>query len=334
MKVNFNVVWLTCDGGSRVVCELANGLISHGEMVSITSLAPLNLGWMDYKPLSKKVQVKLVRPTLLMRMFRKAYLVRNGWNYNLKEVLTRAMPDCDVNVAVHSQLALATLMSGRGKPMHLIQAYEPQTQWYNDPVLARESELSYTLPLKKLCVSEFLAGKVGGFNIGNGVDLGFYRPLHIAKVKGSVMGINTRSRIPWKNGVMLEQVFAELHRRGIPTLSPPRGIRDTEFVQYYNRACIYVFLSWEGYEGFGLQPLEAMACGTCVITSASVDYAHHLENAFVLQKGYTVADVVDAVEVLNSDEALRDRIICNGLATAANYNINKVIRSFLKVIGA
>lgn len=332
MKVNFTVVWLTCDGGSRVVCELANGLVNHGDTVSITSLAPLNLGWMDYKPLNKNVQIKLVKPTLLMRMFRKAYLTRNGWNYNSKEVLARAMPDCDVNVAVHSQLALATLLSGKGKPVHLIQAYEPQTQWYGDPVRARESELSYTLPLKKLCVSEFLARKVDGFNIGNGVDLDFYRPLHIAKVKGSVMGINTRSSIPWKNGAMLEQVFAELHRRGIPTLSPPHGIRDSEFVQYYSRACVYVFLSWEGYEGFGLQPLEAMACGTPVITSPSVPYASHLENAFVLPKIFTVADVVSAVEKLVDDVELRDKLVKNGFATAEKYSFTKVVDNFLKEV--
>lgn len=332
MKVNFNVVWLTCDGGSRVVCELANGLVSRGETVSITSLAPLNLGWMDYKPLSKKVEVKVVRPTLLMRMFRKAYLTRNGWNYNLKEVLTQAMPDCDINVAVHSQLAFATLLSGKGKPVHLIQAYEPQTQWYGDPVRARESELSYMLPLKKLCVSQFLAEKVDGFNIGNGVDLDIYKPLHVAKVKGSVMGINTRSRIPWKNGAMLEQVFAELHRRGIPTLSPPRGIRDSEFVQYYRRACVYVFLSWGGYEGFGLQPLEAMACGTPVITSPSVSYASHLENAFVLPKTFTVADVVNAVEKLLNDFELQFKLITNGFATAEKYSFTKVVDNFLKEV--
>lgn len=332
MRVNFNVLGLTCDGGSRVICELANALVDHDCSVSITSASKLYLDWMDHKPLSKKVVVRVFKPSLLMRMFRKAYLTRNGWNYNICEVLTKNMPSCDVNIAAHSLLALPTLVSGQGKPVHFIQAYEPLIQYRNNDYLTRLSQYSYQLPMKKICVSKSLAEKVGGVNIGNGVDTTFYKPLPVEKNKNLVMGINTRPTLPWKGGTTLEQVFCLLKERGFGVLSPQRGVPDTTFVRYYNLAGIYVFLSWVGYEGFGLQPLEAMACGTPVVTSPSVDFAKHLENAYVLPQNYTPHDVVAAVQEISKDKKLGGKLVKAGLETAARYDFSQVIHKFMKEI--
>jgi hypothetical protein len=332
LKVNFNVTGLTCDGGSRVICEFANMLIANDHSVSITSLNIPYLDWMNHSPLNKKVQVKVIKPSLLMRAFRKAYLTKRGWSYNEKKVLTRTIPDCDVNISAHSLLVYPMLLSGKGKPIHFVQAYEPETQYYANEYLKRESTFSYTLPAKKLCVSEHLAKRVNGVNVGNGIDLNFYRQLGIEKIRNSIMGINTRSYLPWKNGAVLEQVFSELHSQGYIRLLPPRGTPDTVFLHYYNQASVYVFLSWATYEGFGLQPLEAMACGTPVITSPSISYVRNSENAYVLPSNFTVSDVVNAIKELTADKNLCKRLVQNGLETAKQYDFKNVFNNFLREI--
>lgn len=249
MRINFTVSGLTCDGGSRVVCELANLLVANNQSVSITSMTTPFLTWMDHSPLNRKISVKVTEPSLFMRAFRKAYLTKRGWNYNVKEVLGRATPDCDVNIAAQSLLMYPVILSGKGRPVHLVQAYEPDTMYSKDEYFKRESEFAYTLPMKKICVSEHLAKKVNGINIGNGIDLNFYKPLAIERAKQSVMGINTRPYLPWKNGVTLTKVFSELRHHSYNILSPPRGTPDTIFLRYYNRGKTYIFLKLEKLRG-------------------------------------------------------------------------------------
>lgn len=94
-------------------------------------------------------------------------------------------------------------------------------------------------------------------------------------------------------------------------------IEDDERVALMTAAELFVFPSL--YEGFGIPPLEAMACGTPVIVS---DAAALLEtvgkNAMVFRSG-DVTDLSCKIDVLLSDEVRRNILRVSGRKWAENY---------------
>jgi glycosyltransferase involved in cell wall biosynthesis len=66
---------------------------------------------------------------------------------------------------------------------------------------------------------------------------------------------------------------------------PQRNFRPTtsqQMAQLYRSADLFVSTSW--FEGFSIPPLEAMACGTPVVTTNSggiLDFCEHLRSAFI-----------------------------------------------------
>lgn len=98
-----------------------------------------------------------------------------------------------------------------------------------------------------------------------------------------------------------------------------RAPGDDEFARIVSAADIFVFPSL--FEGFGLPPLEAMACGTAVIATDSGgvrDYAQHGLNCLLVPPG-RVEPLAGAILRLIHDHELRRRICANGLNTAAAW---------------
>jgi glycosyltransferase involved in cell wall biosynthesis len=103
---------------------------------------------------------------------------------------------------------------------------------------------------------------------------------------------------------------------------------DAELRRLYSRATVLLYPS--RYEGFGLPPLEAMACGCPTVTTAVgaiPEYASDGSNAFVVQPGDTGAMARALVELLGS-RAERDRLSRAGLATAKRYALARTARLF------
>ncbi len=82
------------------------------------------------------------------------------------------------------------------------------------------------------------------------------------------------------------------------------------------RAVAYVSL----YEGFGLPPLEAMACGTPVVASNTTSVPEVVGDAGLLVDPYKVADIAAALERVLTDDALRAELVARGLRRAADFS--------------
>lgn len=93
-------------------------------------------------------------------------------------------------------------------------------------------------------------------------------------------------------------------------------------------AIAFVFPSL--YEGFGLPPLEAMACGTPVIASNRSSLPEVVGDAGLLVPPQPVA-LADAIQRLLDDRVLRDRLRERGLARAQDFSWQHTARQTLQV---
>lgn len=97
-------------------------------------------------------------------------------------------------------------------------------------------------------------------------------------------------------------------------------LTDEEKIQLYQSATVYASPSI--YEGFGLTPLEAMACGTPVLVANRTSLPEVVGDAGVLAEP-EVRDFRDGLLRLFADEALRSDLSARGLQQASRFSWRK-----------
>lgn len=106
-------------------------------------------------------------------------------------------------------------------------------------------------------------------------------------------------------------------------------IPDKDLPGIYSGAALFVFPSL--YEGFGLPPLEAMACGTPVITSNVSSLPEVVGNAAILIDPYNIEELADAIYRVLSDANLRSEMINKGLSQVKKFSWERCARETLRV---
>lgn len=118
--------------------------------------------------------------------------------------------------------------------------------------------------------------------------------------------------------------------------SAPEGVNFTGYVEdeelpaLYSLASCFVYPSL--YEGFGLPPVEAMACGTPVVTSNVASLPEVTAGAAVLVDPYDVEELAGAVARVLTDDTLRAELARKGLARAGELTWEKSARALLQVL--
>lgn len=105
---------------------------------------------------------------------------------------------------------------------------------------------------------------------------------------------------------------------------------DDELVAAYQGATAFVFPSI--YEGFGIPPLEAQACGCPVIAARAASIPEVLGDSALYFDPLKVADLTHAMERVLSDEALRQDLRQRGKANVARYCWNSSARRVSRLI--
>lgn len=105
---------------------------------------------------------------------------------------------------------------------------------------------------------------------------------------------------------------------------------DVGLAKFYRSAVALLFPSL--YEGFGLPVVEAMACGTPVLTSNVTSLPEIAGDAAYLVDPYSVSEIQNGIERLESDASLRARLRKAGLERAKSFSWDQVagrVRSVL-----
>jgi glycosyltransferase involved in cell wall biosynthesis len=106
-------------------------------------------------------------------------------------------------------------------------------------------------------------------------------------------------------------------------------VTDENLVRLYNTAELFVYPSL--YEGFGLPVLEAMACGTPVITSNVSSLPEVAGSAAILVDPYSVEDIIKAIKNIVQDKELKNDLIERGLERSKVFSWGKASKETLEI---
>lgn len=84
------------------------------------------------------------------------------------------------------------------------------------------------------------------------------------------------------------------------------------------------------YEGFGLPPLEAMACGVPVLTSNTSSLPEVVGDAALTVSPESVEEIAESMRKLSKDDTLRAELQKQGLVRAKKFTWEKTAKSVLK----
>ncbi|MGB7378154.1 MAG: glycosyltransferase family 1 protein [Rivularia sp. (in: cyanobacteria)] len=103
-----------------------------------------------------------------------------------------------------------------------------------------------------------------------------------------------------------------------------------ELPKIINQAIALVFPSL--WEGFGFPVIEAMACGTPVITSNLSSLPEVAGDAAILVNPYSTREITQAMQIIATDERTRSQLSSKGLKQASNFSWQKTGQATTEVL--
>jgi glycosyltransferase involved in cell wall biosynthesis len=326
MKIIFPVLSLEMGGGARFIYHLANALQDKGHDVEVVMPQKGALVW----PLRTKLR-------------------------RVNELTPASIPSADFILPNFYLTVKPAWESQKGRVVRLSLGYEPL--WVPDSETAKQTYLigapimSISQWHRQLLLRETgLESKV----INAGVDTSTFHPYPKQSLLTGRKNIFYIMRDPasgytWKGGTEFLKAVTRLKDQidfdltvSIPenaffTSSVPYQTKtttsDQEMAQLYAQADLFVYTSY--FEAFGLPPLEAMACGTAVVTTdcgGNRDYAQNGSNCLLVPPS-DLEQLSLAIYRLLSNDAERQRIASSGYAFAQSWTWQRTadqVEAFLK----
>jgi glycosyltransferase involved in cell wall biosynthesis len=145
------------------------------------------------------------------------------------------------------------------------------------------------------------------------------------KIKETLLVTTGGSPVP---GKLAKQVFDDGMQAWVRFLP---FIPNDEMPLLYNCASVFVFPSL--YEGFGLPPLEAFACGLPVVSSNAASLPEVLSEAAIMCNPGDVEAFADAIWRLLTDCSLRDKLKTEGRKRAGQFSWAETAKRTISVYG-
>jgi glycosyltransferase involved in cell wall biosynthesis len=349
MRLAFILSSLRLSGGVQVVVEYANRLTHRDHQVTL--VAPSGT-------LDPEVDVSLA-PRVAVRQSQ----LRLGTSMNSVEMarlawsLASAVPPSDVVLSTHTPTTapcfLATRILKRGRPVWLYQDYHEMfvSRTYESWLL-RHAMRWHDMAL---VVSRYCQQELHSYSPGNVVVVGeglshpeLLRPLPRearARGQGPKTILYLGDMRPRKGLSDFLQAAALVYEHldniclvivskeaceiqsHVPLKYIQRPTRP-DLAQLYATCDLFVSASWR--EGFGLPPLEAMACGAPVVLTDSGgvrEYAQSGINCLMVQVR-DIPALAEAMMQVLTDGVLAERLRRNGPPTAAQFTWDNAVDRF------
>jgi len=119
------------------------------------------------------------------------------------------------------------------------------------------------------------------------------------------------------------ELLEAVQKKGIADSVVWHGYKsDEEVLSFYRNAAVFAFPSL--YEGFGLPPLEAMACGTPVIASSSSSLKEVVGNAGILAEPTSTKEWVEGLLKIMDDRDVRGSLSIRGVKRAKGFSCQRM----------
>jgi glycosyltransferase involved in cell wall biosynthesis len=143
-------------------------------------------------------------------------------------------------------------------------------------------------------------------------------------------GYPHRLLVAGRKGWLYQDTFDHVKQAGMESqVDFLDHVPDADLPALFAACDAFVFPSL--YEGFGLPPLEAMACGAPVVCSNVSSLPEVVGDAALLVSPRDIGEMSNAVERVITNRALRDELRAKGFAQAAKFLWERAARETLAV---
>ena len=102
-----------------------------------------------------------------------------------------------------------------------------------------------------------------------------------------------------------------------------------DLIRLYNAADCFLYPSF--FEGFGIPPLEAMACGTAVGVAKATSLPEVVGDAGIYFDPFSTEEIKDTINRLLTDCALKDQLVQKGLLRVKKFSWKESAKKIVDV---
>jgi glycosyltransferase involved in cell wall biosynthesis len=346
MKINYITGAVDFYGGFVVTNHVVNGLVERGHEVTLVlrHRQPLRFDWKaDVRFAERPLDtIKRRASSLVTRVLGQKSLSL----YAALDSMTPAIPDADISIVQSALYVYPAFRSGKGAPFHYVLHFEKLVYEVESPQAVPLVHESMFLPIHRVANSQWCANQLRqhyGLDmpvVNPAIDHDIFYPRERSENRRKRLMCMCK-HVEWKGfRDAIEAVKLVMARRGDVEFvifgADPKfygidvphtyvgKVSKNELAQLYCSCDVLLCPSW--YESFPLPPIEAMACGTPVVTTryGTEDYAADGENALVVMPRDPKA-MADAILRLLENESLSERFRQAGPQTAKRFTWDKTV---------
>ncbi len=283
-----------------------------------------------------------------------------GFNFDIDFIkpLSQAIPECDINIATFYPTALAVYFSNKGRPYYFVQDFPTLVkEQCNGDYCLKMFEASLMMPFYFLANSKYtqdLVTKCQPYNkskvVGIGINEKVFHPqkgkllldIHKQKVmiitrgaafKGDEVAMKVLNSINKKipiHSIIIGSTSSV--QKAFNLIKPDFDytcfgtVDDEKLSALYCSSDLFLYTSY--VEAFGLPPLEAMACGTAVVSTDCLgnrEYAIDGYNCLLAPPG-DIEKLTYACYRLLNDSNLKESVIKGGLEVVRHFTWDVVVK--------